>query len=135
MLKLLNTLSDLLVPEWRRIIAISYSWWLELIGLMVLFTADRIAASGVTELNPYIIGHAGFALAVLSLIGRLVKQPDGVVANWVRIAFLVTLALAFGATMGRPSPLHMIWRWDRPPRWIAPRLPRRPRSQRPIRFS
>lgn len=90
-----------LIPEWRRVVTQSYSFWLPLIGLLVFAGAETIAGLTDDQINPYFIGHASFALALLGILCRLVVQPIEAWRNWLRIVLLVALSLLYGATMSR----------------------------------
>ena len=86
-----------LVDDWRRILAVSISFWMQLLGLLVLVAPEvRIAMTGVDS-DPVLLWWLGILLLVVGVVGRLFAQGVSWWREWLRIigVTLVVSLLAF----------------------------------------
>lgn len=93
-----------LIADARRVVLLSYSWWLGVVGLAVLVGSELAYALWGWETNPYVVWWISVLLLLAGLIGRLVAQTGGVLVNLVRIAALVLLICALSSLAARAAP-------------------------------
>lgn len=86
-----------LISDWRRVCAVSISFWMQVIGLLVLIAPEvRYAWTG-QDSDPVLLWGLGVGLLVAGLIGRIVRQDLPLwreVLRWSGLA-AVLLGLAF----------------------------------------
>ena len=86
-----------LVDDWRRIIAVSLSFWMQIIGLVVLIAPEiRYAVTGVDS-DPVFSWWLGVLLLLAGIVGRLLPQSFSGLREWLRLAGVVAVValLAF----------------------------------------
>ena len=83
-----------IVEDWRRVMALSLSFWAQVAGLLVLIVPEvRYALTG-RDYNPYVAWWLGVLLLLAGLIGRLFRQTDSALREWLRIAAVVAVVFA-----------------------------------------
>lgn len=83
-----------LVPDWKRVLLLSMSFWAQVIGLLVLIVPEILIASTGRDIDPYLLWWVGVLLLVFGLVGRLFQQSSSVWMEWARIfAVLVIIFL------------------------------------------
>lgn len=96
-----------IVPNWRRVAAISLSFWMQIIGLAVLiFPEVRYGLTG-EDSDPHLFWWLGVLLLLAGIGGRFYEQTDSKLREWARIVGLgvVILMLAIVlATTARAAP-------------------------------
>lgn len=86
-----------LVSDWRSIVAISLSFWLQVAGLLVLILPEvRFALTGVDS-DPVFLWWLGILLLLAGIVGRLLPQELTGLREWLRLGGvgLVVVLLAF----------------------------------------
>ncbi len=90
-----------LIHDWRRVVALSFSFWAQVLGLLVLIVPEVIYAATGRDYDPYIAWWAGVLLLLFGLIGRLVEQRGGVIGNALRTAAVTILIAVISVTAAR----------------------------------
>ncbi|MGN7292356.1 lysozyme [Rhizobium sp. SAFR-030] len=85
-----------LVANWRRVVALSLSFWMQAFGLLALIGPEVWYYFTGHDYNPYIAFKVGVGFGVAGLFGRLWQQTDSVWAEWVRIACVIILIIGMG---------------------------------------
>ncbi|SON55547.1 Lysozyme RrrD [Hartmannibacter diazotrophicus] len=83
-----------LVEDWRRVAALSLSFWMQIAGIIVLiFPELRFYLTG-QDMDPAFLWWLGILLLVAGVIGRLYPQGLSKWREWLRIiAVLIVMAL------------------------------------------
>ncbi|WP_298958355.1 lysozyme [uncultured Roseibium sp.] len=97
-----------IIPEWRRVVSRSLSFWMPIVGLIVMVAPElRFALTGIDS-DPLLVWWLGFFLIVAGLAGRLVRQDLSGWWEWLRLAavvIVVSLAAFLLAASGPVAPL------------------------------
>lgn len=88
---------DLLIDDWRRVLALSWAVWAQIVGLLSIAAPEAAYLLFAVEVNPYTLGYFGMAMYVIGTVGRFVKQPRRALASWGIFLPVVVLALAISA--------------------------------------
>ncbi|MEV4609787.1 glycoside hydrolase family protein [Neorhizobium sp. LMR1-1-1.1] len=98
-----------LVPNWRRVVAISLSFWMQVAGLLVLIWPELKFAWTGQDSDPVLFWWLGVLLLVAGILGRLYEQGTSKWREWVRIGgvavviFLLAMLLATTVRAAPPS--------------------------------
>lgn len=97
-----------LIDDWRRVLLLSLSFWMQVAGLAVLILPElRYSLTG-QDYDPYLAWWLGVLLLLAGIIGRVWQQGLSPWKEWVRIiavgAIILVLALIF-AWPSSASPL------------------------------
>lgn len=98
-----------LVPNWRRVVAISLSFWMQVAGLLVLIWPELKFAWTGQDSDPVLFWWLGVLLLVAGILGRLYEQGASKWREWVRIGgvavviFLLAMLLATTVRAAPPS--------------------------------
>jgi lysozyme len=87
------------VDNWRRVVALSLSFWMQVAGLLVLILPEIYFYLTDRDYDPYLAWTAGVLLLLAGLIGRLFRQSDSVAREWLRILAVVILAMGVAFAM------------------------------------
>lgn len=90
-------MKHLFIDDWRRVLALSWAVWAQIIGLMSIVAPEAAYALFAVEVNPYTLGYFGLAMYVIGTAGRFVKQPRRALASWGIFLPVVVLVLAISA--------------------------------------
>lgn len=90
-----------LVNDWRRVVALSFSFWAQVFGLLVLIVPEVAYAITGVDTDPYALWWSGVLLLLFGLVGRLVEQRGGAIANALRTVAVVVLILIVSAVAAR----------------------------------
>ena len=84
-----------LVPDWKRVITVTISWWcLSISALLIIIPEARYWLTGA-DYNPYLTTTLSLAFLLTGMVGRLFQQGDNPVVELIRIVVLtVTITLA-----------------------------------------
>lgn len=81
----------MVVDNWRRVLALSLSFWLSVVGLGVLIYPEvKFYLTGV-DTDPHMLWWLGVLLLVASIGGRLYEQGHSKLVEWIRIAAIVAI--------------------------------------------
>ena len=82
-----------LVDDWRRIVSISLSFWMQIVGLLVLIIPEARYMLTRQDSDPYLSWWLGVILLFAGIVGRLFRQSD---SGWREVLRLVgVLGIAF----------------------------------------
>lgn len=80
-----------IVDNWRRVMALSLSFWLSIFGLGVLIYPEaKFYFTGV-DTDPHMLWWLGVLLLLASIGGRLYEQGHSKIVEWIRIAAIVAI--------------------------------------------
>ncbi|MEP1943144.1 MAG: lysozyme [Sulfitobacter sp.] len=89
------------ISDWRRVAAVSLSFWMQVAGLLVLILPEIWFALTGQDYDPVFAWWTGVLLLLAGLIGRLWKQGVSSFLEWLRIVGVLVvcalLALLFTA--------------------------------------
>ncbi len=92
-----------LIPDWRRVVASSLSFWMQAAGLLVLIAPEIRYALTDVDSDPRFLWWLGVLLLVAGLAGRVYRQGVSWWREWLRLGavallvVLVAFVLASGA--------------------------------------
>lgn len=94
-----------LVTDWRRVLSISFSVWMQVIGVVALIAPEVLFATTGIDLDPRWRWWAAVGFAIAGVIGRVVKQTDSKVREATKIVLLAILVIlaAYGAANARAA--------------------------------
>lgn len=96
-----------LVSNWRRVVAISLSFWMQVAGLLVLIWPELKFAWTGQDSDPVLFWWLGVLLLVAGILGRLYEQSTSKWREWARIggvAVVIFLLAMLLATTVRAAP-------------------------------
>lgn len=99
----------MIVPNWRRVVALSLSFWMQVFGLLVLIYPELKFWWTGQDSDPFFFWWLGVLLLLAGIAGRLYEQGASKFREWVRIAavlvilFLLALLLT---TTARAAPVY-----------------------------
>ncbi|MBB3591743.1 GH24 family phage-related lysozyme (muramidase) [Rhizobium sp. BK529] len=82
-----------IVPNWRRVVAISLSFWMQIFGVAVLLYPEVKFRWTEQDSDPVFFWWAGLLLLLAGIIGRLFEQSDSKWREWARIGGVAGLLL------------------------------------------
>ena len=92
-----------LVDEWKRVLLISLSFWMQVAGLLVLIVPEVWYMMTGEDYNPFVAWWLGVLFLVAGLAGRLLQQTSSKLREWLRILGVVIivalLALLFAGSV------------------------------------
>lgn len=91
------------VADWRRVVLLSFSFWMQAAGLAVLVLPElRFRLTG-DDYNPYVAWWLGVLLLLFGLAGRVLQQGLSLWKEWLRIICVVAIAIALAVVLAAPS--------------------------------
>jgi lysozyme len=93
-----------LIAEWRRVVALSISFWAQVLGLAALILPELAFGVWGIESDPYMLWWVGVLLLLFGIIGRLVQQSGTAWVNLLRIAAVALLILGVSVLAARAGP-------------------------------
>ena len=99
----------MLVTNWRRVVALSLSFWMQVAGLVVLIWPELKYGWTEQDSDPVFFWWLGVLLLVAGIAGRLYEQGVSKLREWARITgvlvilFLLALLLATTVRAAPPS--------------------------------
>mgnify|MGYP001135066320 CR=1 FL=1 len=93
-----------LIADWRRVVALSLSFWAQVLGLLALILPELAYALWGAETDPYFLWWLGVFLSLFGIAGRLVEQTGSVLHNQARIWAVALLILLVSALAARAQP-------------------------------
>lgn len=80
-----------IVDDWRRVVALSLSFWMSVIGLVVLIYPElKFYFTGV-DTDPHMLWWMGVLLLVAGIGGRLYEQGHSKLVEWIRIGAIIVV--------------------------------------------
>ena len=85
------------VENWRRVVALSLSFWMQVAGVLALILPEILFAATGIDTDPVMLWWLGILLLVAGIIGRLYQQGLSKWREWSRIVAvgLIVTSLAF----------------------------------------
>lgn len=97
-----------LVPDWRRVLAFSLSFWMQVAGLAVLIVPEiRFITTG-QDSDPFFLWWLGVLLLLAGVVGRVFQQGNSGRWEWLRlvgVTVIVTLLAVLGASSAGAAPV------------------------------
>ena len=90
----------MLVQDWKRVVAISLSFWMQVLGLVVLIAPEIYYASTGVDTNPQILWWSGILLLLGGLLGRLFQQGNSLVREWLRLGGVAVVLFLAAVLLG-----------------------------------
>jgi lysozyme len=93
-----------LVADWRRVVALSISFWAQVLGLFALILPELAYAVWGVEFDPYVLWWVGVGFLLFGIAGRLVVQSGSALVNLLRIAAVALLILGVSVLAASAAP-------------------------------
>lgn len=92
-----------LIPDWRRVVLLSLSFWMQVAGLAVLILPELRYRWTGRDYDPYLMWWLGVLLLLAGLGGRIYQQGLAPWKEWLRIAAVVAIIIALAIILAAPS--------------------------------
>ncbi|RUY12605.1 hypothetical protein EOA25_02815 [Mesorhizobium sp. M2A.F.Ca.ET.040.01.1.1] len=92
------------VPEWRRVLVLSLSFWMQAAGLALLILPEAWYGLTGQDYDPNIAWWLAVLLLVAGLAGRVFQQGVSIWKEWLRIVAVALIAIALAVILATPSP-------------------------------
>lgn len=83
----------MVIPEWRRVIAISLSFWMQIFGVVAMVWPELKFMFTGQDSDPVFYWWLGIVLLVAGIAGRLYEQGVSKVREWLRIGAVMVISL------------------------------------------
>jgi len=93
-----------LVEDWRRVVLLSMSFWMQFAGVAVLLLPELWYRRTGQDYDPNIAWWTAMLLLLFGMGGRVFQQGLSPWKEWVRIIAVAALALALAVILATPSP-------------------------------
>lgn len=92
-----------IVPDWRRVLLLSLSFWMQMAGLAVLVLPElRFALTG-QDYDPYLAWWLGVLFLLAGIVGRVWQQGLSPWKEWLRVAAVIAIIVALAVIFAAPS--------------------------------
>ncbi|ESY82051.1 glycosyl hydrolase [Mesorhizobium sp. LNHC221B00] len=92
-----------LVTDWRRVVLLSLSFWMQLAGLAVLIAPElRYSLTG-QDYDPYLAWWLGVLFLLAGIVGRVWQQGLSPWKEWLRVAAIIAIIIALAVIFAAPS--------------------------------
>nr|WP_321456144.1 lysozyme [uncultured Cohaesibacter sp.] len=82
-----------LVNDWRRVVVTSLSFWMQILGLLILVAPEmRFYVTG-QDYDPVLAWWLGVLFLVAGLVGRVYRQKLSMVREWLRISAIALIVV------------------------------------------
>lgn len=92
-----------LVDNWRRVVLLSLSFWMQVAGLAVLVLPELYYRWTGHDYDPYIAWWLGVLLLLAGIGGRVYQQGLSPWKEWLRIIAIAAIAIALAIMLATPS--------------------------------
>lgn len=92
-----------LIADWRRVVLLSLSFWMQVAGLAVLVLPELYYRLTGNDYDPYLFWWIGVLLLLAGIIGRVWQQGLSPWKEWLRIAAVAIVVLALALLLAWPS--------------------------------
>lgn len=92
------------VPEWRRVLSLSLSFWMQVAGLALLILPEAWYGLTDQDYDPNLAWWLAVLLLLAGILGRVFQQGVSIWKEWLRIVAVVILAGALAVMLATPSP-------------------------------
>jgi GH24 family phage-related lysozyme (muramidase) len=90
----------LFISDWRRVVALSLSFWMQVAGLLVLVLPELWYHWTGRDYDPYVTWWLGVLFLVAGLAGRLYRQGISPWREWVRVIAVAVIVVALAMLLG-----------------------------------
>lgn len=87
----------MLVSNWRKVVILSFSFWAQVSGLLVLIVPEVVYVTTGVDSDPVLLWWVGVLLLLTGLIGRLFNQTDRKSREWGKIVSIFILIGLLGS--------------------------------------
>lgn len=91
------------VPEWRRVLSLSLSFWMQVLGLAVLVLPEAYYRLTDNDYDPYFFWWLGVLLLLAGIMGRVWQQGVSIWVEWLRIIAIGALIVGLALILATPS--------------------------------
>lgn len=92
------------VPEWRRVLFLSLSFWMQAAGLALLILPEAWYGLTGQDYDPNIAWWLAALLLLAGMVGRVFQQGVSIWKEWLRIVAVAIIAIALAVILATPSP-------------------------------
>ncbi|TIW27755.1 MAG: lysozyme [Mesorhizobium sp.] len=92
------------VPEWRRVLSLSLSFWMQAAGLALLILPEAWYGLTGQDYDPNIAWWLAVLLLLAGIVGRIFQQGVSIWKEWLRIIAVAAIAIALAVILATPSP-------------------------------
>lgn len=92
-----------LVEDWRRVLLLSLSFWMQMAGLAALVLPELYYRLTGNDYDPYIFWWIGVLLLLAGMVGRVWKQGVSLWVEWLRIIAIGVVIVALAVLLATPS--------------------------------
>ncbi|WP_292330524.1 lysozyme [Mesorhizobium sp.] len=92
------------VPEWRRVLSLSLSFWMQVLGLAVLVLPEAYYRLTGNDYDPYFFWWLGVLLLLAGIIGRVWQQGVSLWVEWLRIIAVGAVIVGLALVLATPAP-------------------------------
>lgn len=92
-----------LVPDWRRVLLLSLSFWMQIAGIAVLILPELWYRFTGQDYDPNVAWWLGLGLLVVGAGGRLLEQGLAPWKEWLRISAVALIVFALALLLAWPS--------------------------------
>lgn len=78
-----------IIEDWRRVVAVSWSLWAQIVGLVALVAVEAIFAVTGRDTDPYRLWWVSVILLTVGTVGRLIQQPGRRRWSWLIFAAIL----------------------------------------------
>lgn len=95
----METFKMQLISEWRRVVALSLSFWLQVAGMLVLVAPELWFRWTGQDYDPYVVWWLSAILLLAGLAGRLLRQGLSWWREWLRLGAVLLIASALALVL------------------------------------
>lgn len=92
------------VPEWRRVLSLSLSFWMQVAGLALLILPEAWYGLTGQDYDPNLAWWLAVLLLLAGILGRVFQQGVSIWKEWLRILAVAVIAIALAVILATPSP-------------------------------
>lgn len=92
-----------LVTDWRRVVLVSLSFWMQVFGLLALVLPELRYRWTGQDTDPYFAWWLGVLLLLAGLAGRVYPQGNSRWREWLRLAAVAGLVIVLALILASPS--------------------------------
>jgi lysozyme len=84
-----------LIPDAKRVVLISFSFWAQVIGVLLLLVPAALYLIAGIEFSPYLLGNLSLGFGCFGIYGRVLAQQGGLLKNHlIMIGVSIAIVLA-----------------------------------------
>lgn len=92
-----------IIPDAKRVVLISFSFWAQVIGVLLLLVPTALYLFAEIEFSPYLLGYLSLGFGCFGIIGRVLAQQGGLLKNhliMIGVSIAIVLASMAAASAG-----------------------------------